>query len=66
MINYTLMFVAKKDQPDIIEAFNDYQEKMGVIKKAGKKEWEATIFGKGIKKVLPSQEQARRFIEANY
>jgi len=63
------MFKPRNDNPDIIDAFDDYQEKIGIIKKAksSKKEWEATIFTRSnLQRVFSSQDQAKRFIEGNY
>ncbi len=69
MSNFTVMFVSKKDNPGIMEAFNDYQEKVGVIKKVavpGKREYEAQVFAKKLARSFPSIEQAKKFIENNY
>ena len=69
MSNFTLMFVAKKDNPSVVEAFNDYQEKVGIIKKVavpGKREYEAVLFAKKLARSFPSIEQAKKFIENNY
>ena len=63
------MFVEKRDNPGVLEAFNDYQDKVGVIKKVavpGKREYEATLFNKKMSRAFPSVDQAKRFLENNY
>ena len=65
---YKYMYKQRSDNPRITEVFNDFQEKLGVIKLVtipGKKEWEATVFTPSIKRSFSSIEQAKRFIESN-
>lgn len=62
------MYVTKKDNGNVTEVFNDFQEKLGMIKKVaipGKVEWQASIFASKISRSFKSYDQAVRFIEIN-
>ena len=65
---YNLLYRQKPDNPKVTEVFNDFQEKLGMIKLVtvpGKKEYEATIFAKKIMRSFKSLEEAKRFVESN-
>ncbi len=65
---YNLLYRQKADNPKVTEVFNDFQEKLGMIKLVtvpGKKEYEATIFSKKIMRSFKSLEEAKRFVESN-
>ena len=65
---YKYLYRQREDNPKVPEVFNDFQEKLGLIKLVtipGKKEYEATIFSSKVKRSFPSIEQAKKFVESN-